>query len=71
MQIGLVVWLCTNDTDSLSEAGAGFERLHCSAMHLGLDVRALTHGWFYMFKTEKLKAGFENRILILLYFPYL
>lgn len=62
MQIGLVVWLCTNYTDSVCQKQVlilnacvavmqGFAKT-VSAMHLGLDVRALTHGWLYMLKIE-------------------
>lgn len=79
----LVVWLWTDYIDSACQKQVlilnasisvvqGFSKM-VSVMHLGLDVWALTHACFYMFKTEKLKASFENRSLILLYlqFPYL
>lgn len=83
MQIRLVVWLWTNYIDSACQKQVlilnasfsvvqGFSKM-MSVMHLGLDVWALTHACFYMFKTKKLKASFENRRLSLLYlqFPYL
>lgn len=56
MQIGLVVWLCTNYADSLSEAGAGFECLHCSYARMCKDGErdasgvgcASTHTWLVL-----------------------
>lgn len=80
MEVGLVVWLWTNYIDSVCQKQVpilnasvsvvqGFSKM-VRVMHLGLDVWALTHACFNMFKTEKMKASFENRSLILLYLQF-